>query len=105
MKITAVSYRRLKNLGNYENEAVEATALVEDWEDSAQTLDALRSWVEDQLEIRGTVKSLHDQRNDLRHELEQLNSQIAAAGQKWQKIEEFLARLGVKVTDVSDIPF
>lgn len=105
MKITAVSYRRLKNLGNYENEAIEATALVEDWEDSVQTLDALRSWVEDQLGIRETVSSLYDQRNDLRHKLEQLNSQIAAAEQKWQKIEEFLARLGVKLTDLSDIPF
>ena len=105
MKINTVGYRRLKNLGNYENEAIEATALVEDWEDPAQTLDALRNWVEDQLGIRETVSSLHDQCNDLRHELEQLNSQIAAAGQKWQKIEEFLARLGVKVTDVCDIPF
>lgn len=105
MKITAVGYRRLKNLGNYENEAVEATALVEDWEDPAQTLDALRSWVGDQLEIGEIVKSLRAERDDLEEQVRTLHSQVVAAQDKWNKIQKFLAKLDVKIPDLNDIPF
>ncbi len=42
MKITQIEYRRLVNLGNYENETLATTATVEEHEDPAKVFALLR---------------------------------------------------------------
>ncbi len=49
MKITSISYQAVKNLGNYESERLEATAIVEDGEDSVEKTKELRRFVHWQL--------------------------------------------------------
>lgn len=49
MKIITVEYRRLRNLGNYENETVGATAEVQDGETPEEALEKLKVFVAEQL--------------------------------------------------------
>jgi small-conductance mechanosensitive channel len=52
LKITQVSVRRLKNLGNYENETLEVTAQLDDHEDPINAIQALKIFVKEQLESK-----------------------------------------------------
>jgi hypothetical protein len=49
MKIVTVEYKRLRNLGNYENETVGASAQVEDGETPEEALEKLKVFVADKL--------------------------------------------------------
>lgn len=51
MIITTISYRRTKNLGNYESETLEATADIGDLENTDDAFFHLRSWVLNSLGI------------------------------------------------------
>lgn len=56
-KITTITYRRIKNLGNYENEQLEATTIVSSGSANDE-LYKLKLWVNTQLGI--TKKSSSD---------------------------------------------
>lgn len=45
MRITKVSYRRVRNLGNYESAAFEATAEINETEDVYLVFDELKKFV------------------------------------------------------------
>lgn len=47
--ITEITYRKVMNLGNYETEAVEVKASVEDGQDSIAVFNYLRQWSKDRL--------------------------------------------------------
>lgn len=101
MKITKISYRALKNKGSYENEAFEVSADVEEWEDPIATAESLRQWVEQRLELNETVENLLEKRAAL-------ESQIAEAKDKWQRIERFFNKLGITIAEIKssdEIPF
>ena len=49
MRITTITYARLRNLGRYENERLEATAEVAEGETAEEVARYLRAWVEQQL--------------------------------------------------------
>lgn len=49
MKIETVTYRRLRNLGNYENETVELTATVDTSEAAADVYEDLKALAEGML--------------------------------------------------------
>jgi hypothetical protein len=49
LKIEKVTYARLCKTAQYENERVEATAIVQDGQDPAEVHDALKAWVETRL--------------------------------------------------------
>lgn len=46
MKVTTVTYTATINLGNYESEKIEVTAHVEESDNVAHTIDALRNYVD-----------------------------------------------------------
>lgn len=48
MEISQITYRRVFNLGNYETEAVEVTALVHFSEQPENVLEQLKSWTTEQ---------------------------------------------------------
>ncbi len=52
LKITQIEYRRLVNLGNYENETLATTATVDEQEDPAKVFALLREWTNEQLTKR-----------------------------------------------------
>ncbi len=51
MEITQITYRRLKNLGNYESEAVEMTGTVERGDSIVDVFHALKSCVLESLDL------------------------------------------------------
>lgn len=52
MRITSLTYRRVRNLGNYQSEALDATADLAPAETPEEALDALRDWVHERLGLR-----------------------------------------------------
>lgn len=49
MQIKTITYRRTKNLGNYNSETLEATAQINEDEEPTKTYHALREWVLEKL--------------------------------------------------------
>lgn len=101
MKITKISYRALKSKGSYENEAFEASADIEEWEDPIATAESLRQWVEQRLALHKTVENLEEKRADL-------ENQITEAKDKWERIERFFNKLGITIAEIKssdEIPF
>ncbi|BAY78680.1 hypothetical protein NIES25_51840 [Nostoc linckia NIES-25] len=49
MKIETITYKRVKNLGNFENETFQATATIEEGDDPAIEAKHLMSFVSGQL--------------------------------------------------------
>lgn len=56
MKLKQVSYRRLWNTGNYENETVELIAEIEPDEDAQIVLDKLRQQAAEWFQTRGHAR-------------------------------------------------
>lgn len=54
VKITSITYRRIKNLGNYENEQIEATALVSGGNVDVEAAK-LKRWVIEKLALNDEV--------------------------------------------------
>lgn len=63
MIITSISYQKVKNLGNYESERLEATATVGEDEDVVLAARQLRAFVEFQLDA--PVSPFEDEHNPL----------------------------------------
>ena len=63
MIITSISYQKVKNLGNYESERLEATATVEEDENVADAVSKLRAFVD--LQLDAPVSPFPDKDNPL----------------------------------------
>lgn len=49
MKIETITYKRVQNLGNYQSETLEATAIVEHGEDAEAVAAMLKAFIYNQL--------------------------------------------------------
>jgi hypothetical protein len=49
MPIKSITYKRIKNLGNYESKTLEATSIVNEGDDAARELEELIAFVESNL--------------------------------------------------------
>lgn len=49
MPIKSITYKRIKNLGNYESKTLEATSIVNESDDAARELEELIAFVENEL--------------------------------------------------------
>jgi hypothetical protein len=49
MPIKSITYKRIKNLGNYESKTLEATSIVNEGDDAARELEELIAFVENSL--------------------------------------------------------
>lgn len=108
MKIQAISYRRTKNLDDYNSETLAVEAELDQDEDPDQAILELRDRVSQQLGISESVKELRNDQVLLEQQNAQLEANIAAATERWNKIQQFMEKLGVKLKDVvfvDDIPF
>ena len=105
MQITTVTYRRLKSFGNYEHEAVEATATIQYGESEEEVLTRLREWVTARLAVaEHAAETRHDVRQ-LAHEKHSLEQSVAALQERWEKAKTFLALHGVSTAIYDDLPF
>jgi hypothetical protein len=78
-------------------------ALIEDWEDEAESLKILREQVNSELGIQEDVKYLREQKQVLLAELKVLDGLVADARNQWAKIQDFQKKLGIYSED--PIPF
>jgi len=116
VNIVTVSFSRLYNLGNYENEKIEATALVQD-NDAETTLNAIRVWVDVQHMAlqQGREEQGEQQRAMYQREnyLKELENDINKMMEKWSEAKAWLEKLGIPLPylyakhEVSgdDVPF
>lgn len=86
MKVETVQYKRLTNLGNYENETVAVTVLVEEGDTPQAALEAARAFVERNRTDPNRERQLDDARWILEHpegyakgEIEKAQALLAAA--------------------------
>ncbi|MHC5613421.1 MAG: hypothetical protein ACYTXA_21095 [Nostoc sp.] len=61
MKIETITYKRVKNLGNYQSETLEATARLDDGDDPGQTGQYLKDFVLGQLYPPSPVTTTTDE--------------------------------------------
>lgn len=66
MKILTVSYRALRTGRGYNNQAVEATAEVQDIETPDEALRKLRSWVDSQVDERLKAEEYYEDLSNIR---------------------------------------
>lgn len=106
-------------MDDYNTEALEATAFIYEGEDPDQAIlelrDAseapglpLRARVNRQLSISESVMELKNTQIFLTEQNAQLEANIAAATERWQKIQEFMEKLGINLKNIAfvdDIPF
>lgn len=81
--ITSVTYERLVNLGNYENERLSATVDISLDEPPEEVFEYLYRWVNDQLKTERRVaiaqqrlRDLEQQEKELRYKINLLKNQI-----------------------------
>jgi hypothetical protein len=95
MDIGRIAYRKLFNLGNYENESIEAEAWVQPGESPADVLEGLRSWVEQQHEGPAELLRWQEQLEAAKAEAGRLTANVAAARQKYELATAALDRMGI----------
>lgn len=112
MRIDRVSYGKLFNLGNYENERVELSAQVDYDEDHVEAMEAVRLEVQDigarYAAERGSDREAVYKEYGAAARLERINADIMAAEVRWKKALELLQKHGLNTEDLTaddDIPF
>lgn len=112
MKIERVSYAKLFNLGNYENERVELTAELDYDDGHLETLRALKDEVEgigaSHAAERGANRDASYKEYGAAARLERINADIVVAEVRWKKALELLQKHGLNTEDLTaddDIPF
>lgn len=103
MEITSISYGLTKNLNYSDAERIEVSADIDEQEDASEVLAYLQNWVEQRLKVREGARQLEFKKNELQAEVYRLESNLEATKAKWQKMQDFLGKLGI--SDVDDIPF
>lgn len=112
--ITSVSYSRLVNLGDYQNEKLGASARVEEGDDPSVVLENLRYWVERDLKLRREAKTALEEIQDAlwkaKNQHQQLQRGIEQMQKKWQQMRDLLHVLGLGIPgeyqrQYDDIPF
>jgi chromosome segregation ATPase len=103
-QIKAVTYHRLKNLGNYENERLEATAAIHEGDSPVEVLLDIKQWVSNQLnlkeDIRGEIRDLQHRKSTLNSEIFGLEARLAELKTKWLEAKKVLAAHGIEVTEL-----
>lgn len=108
MRIERIIYKRLENLGNYSNEAIEATTLLDEGEDPTEAFKKLRTWAEDQIRVRESVAQMLAQHASLREDLEAHKARIELIAERWEILAQKLEGSNLTVQDLKnilDIPF
>ncbi|MEH1992351.1 hypothetical protein [Nostoc sp.] len=79
MRIKTISYKRVINLGNYENKHLELFAEIEDGEDVEVAISSLAELVErkarESFELIFDIRELKDKRRELSKEVEKLKAE------------------------------
>lgn len=103
MRIQSLTYKRLVNLGDYNNETFEATALLSEGDDIYQAALEIRSFVEGQIAVRETVYEMLARHHALTTEVENLQNQVHNIDSCWQELAKRLKDTDVTVDELKHI--
>lgn len=103
MRIQSLTYKRLVNLGNYNNETFEAVALLNEGDDINQAAADLRRFVEQQVAVRETVEAMLARHHALSIEVEDLQNQVHNIDSSWQQLALRLDGTGITVDELKHI--
>jgi hypothetical protein len=94
MKITKVYYSALANLGDYNNERIGMTAILEPDENPEQAVQQLRERV---IPLCGPkLRELRDLKWELSSKIGELKQKLADYQRQWDSAAEFLRAQGIK---------
>lgn len=94
MRIDRVTYHYLANLGDYQNEKIELSAVLEEGETPE---DAIAKLKEQTLAMAGkSYQRLEKDRWNLAQEVKQLEQKLKKAQEDWDAMAEFLRTQGLK---------
>lgn len=108
MEIKQVTYRALKNLGNYENETIEAVADVGEGETPEETLAKVREWVVTQLGQAYEARDLQERVERLLAKERDYQGRVNAAKDRYEQARRFLESIGIPMPERwprDDLPF
>ena len=103
MKITTLTYSYLGNLGDYQNERVEATVEVPENATPESVLQELKEWVHSQTHSQKKYFEALDKYLQQKDQLKRIESRLNKAKEKWNQTAEFLRAQGIK-PDAPDFP-
>jgi predicted nucleic acid-binding Zn-ribbon protein len=96
LNITSVTYERLVNLGNFENERLSATADIEVDQSPEEVFEYLCQWVNEQLKTEKRIsraeqklQDLADQEKCLQAKIDKIKAQIEFLENQLIQISEF----------------
>lgn len=92
MKVISVRFGALKSTGNYENERLDAEAVLEDGDTVASVTDALRLLVLTELGYQDKI----DRRRNLICEIADLQRKAEKARSDWELLANFLRAQGLR---------
>lgn len=94
MRIDRVTYHYLANLGDYQNERIELSAVLEEGETPEEAIAKLKQQV---LAMAGkSYQSLEKERWNLAQEVKKLEEKLKKAQADWDAMAEFLRVQGIK---------
>lgn len=108
MRIEHISYKRLVNLGSYNNETFEATAVVEVGDNASAAAEELRNFVEQQVAVRETIEQMLAQHHALEQEVEKHKDRVRLIREQWNILAEKLEGNNLTVGEILaiiEIPF
>lgn len=108
MRILVIRYGRTKSVDDYNSETLVLEAELDEGEVPDQAILGLRDRVNSQLGISESVAELKNTQIFLEQQNAQLEANIAAATERWNRIQQFMEKLGVNLKNVvvvDDIPF
>lgn len=101
-RITTVRYGITKNIGNYESLRLDAEMEVSEGQDPAETLVALRLWINEQLGTKDQLERLYAEKVRTQREIQSLEwdkrrvlEDLYAMKKKWREAQSILAAAGI----------
>ncbi len=109
MKIQTVTYGRLRNLGNYENDRVESTAVVERGETPEQALVKLADWVHERLGLSmEDIRQMERHGREVQEEVRLIEEKLGLLRGNYDAFKAVLAARGVDLDSLfqdAQLPF
>lgn len=101
MKIYRVMYSALVNLGDYQNERLGMTAILDEDESPEDAINQLRERIKPLGGMR--LQRYYEVRHEMKHQIHELERKLKEYERRWNSAAEFLRAQGIK-PDVPDFP-
>lgn len=105
LEITSITYSELRSDNHYNNSTIGATIAINtfDGDNPEQKLAQLRGWVRGQFETKERLVNVGEEVYKLERRRDLLSADVDALDAKWNRMREFLIRMGLDPKTVADL--